>query len=77
MAVQNLQEEELDRGDRREHAVAPWGIPDLPAHRKHSVGLQQHSPLAGEALHDSGHVRDHLVTSSMMGVLPPLHTGDA
>ena len=29
VAMQNLQQEELDGGDRREHTVAPRGIPDL------------------------------------------------
>jgi hypothetical protein len=54
MALQNLSQEGLHRRDRREHAVAPGGIPDLTTYRQDSVGLQQHGPLAGEALQDRG-----------------------
>src|SRR5512132_2908843 len=77
VAMQNLQQEEVYGGDRREHAVAPCGIPDLTAHRQNGFGLQQHGPLTGEALQDGSHGRNHLVTSSMMGTLTPIHTGDA
>jgi hypothetical protein len=56
MAMQNLQQEELYRSDRREHAVAPGGLPDLTAHRQDGFGWQQDGPLAGEALQDRGDV---------------------
>jgi hypothetical protein len=77
VAMQHLQQEEVYGGDRREHAVAPGGIPDLTAHRQNGFGLQQHGPLTCEALQDGSHGRDHLVTSSTMGALIPIHTGDA
>ena len=78
VAMQNLQQEELHGGDWREHAVAPRGIPDLPAHRQDGFGLQQHGPLAGEALQDRGDVSepsDALLYDK--DVLIPIHTGDA
>ena len=77
IAVQNLQQEELHRGDRREHAVAPGGIADLTAYRQDGFGLQQHGPLAGEALQDRGDVRDHLMTSCTIRMCLPIHTGNA
>ncbi len=40
VAMQNLQQEELHGGDRREHAIAPGGIPDLTAHGQEGFGLQ-------------------------------------
>src|SRR5215510_4184052 len=39
VTMQNLQEKELDGGDRREDAVAPPGIADFAAHREDGVGL--------------------------------------
>jgi hypothetical protein len=45
IAMQNLQQEQLYGGDRREDAVAPGGIPNVAAHREDGVGLQQRSPL--------------------------------
>src|SRR5687768_1752529 len=77
VAMQNLPQEELHGRDRRQHAVAPCGIPDLTAYGEDSFGLQQYGPLAGEALQDGVDVWNHLVTSSTMGVLPPIHIGDA
>src|SRR6266699_812977 len=77
VAMQNLQQEYLHGGDRREDAVAPPGIPDLAAHREDSVGLQQRGPLVREALQDGGYTRDHRVTSWTIRVLTPIHTGDA
>jgi hypothetical protein len=76
VAMQDLQQEELHGRDRRQHAVAPGGIPNLTAHGQNGFGLQQHGPLASEALQDRGDVWNHLVTSSTIGVLPPIHTGD-
>jgi hypothetical protein len=73
----NLQQEELHGGDWREHAVAPPGIADLATGCENRVGLQQRGLLACQALQDGGDVRNHLVTSSMIGALPPIHTGDA
>jgi hypothetical protein len=77
VAMQHLQEAAVDGGDRREHAVAPCGIPELTAHRQKGFGLQPHGPLTGEAWQDGRHGRDHWVTSAMMGTLTPIHTGDA
>src|SRR5512132_245250 len=77
VAMQHLPQEEVYGGDRREHAVAPGGILDLTTHRQHGFGLQQYGPLTCEALQDGSHGRDHLVTSSTMGALTPIHTGDA
>jgi hypothetical protein len=50
VSMQNLQQEELHDGDRREHTVSPCGIPDLATQRENGTGLQQRGPLAGEAL---------------------------
>ena len=77
VAMKDLQQEELHGGDGREHAVTPCGIPDLTAHRQDGFGLQQHGPLAGEALQDRGDVRDHLMTSCTIRMFLPIHTGDA
>jgi len=68
VAMENLQEEELHGRDRYEHAVAPCGVPDLTAHGQDGVGLQQGSPLRGEALKDGGDVWDHLATSCMRSI---------
>jgi hypothetical protein len=38
--MQNMQQEELHGRDRREHAVALGGIPDLSAHGQNGFGLQ-------------------------------------
>jgi hypothetical protein len=75
--MQNLEQEELHGGDWREHAVAPCGIPDLPAYRQDGFGLQQHGPLAGEALQDRRDVRNHLMTSCTIRMFLPIHTGNA
>jgi hypothetical protein len=64
-------------GDRREHAVTPPGLADLATHREDRVGLQQRGILACKSLQDGGDTRDHGVTSCMMGVLIPIHTGHA
>jgi hypothetical protein len=63
IAVQQLPQEALHRGDRREHAVAPSGIADLTADRQDGFRVQPHGPLAGEAWQERGEVRDHLMTS--------------
>jgi hypothetical protein len=75
--VQNLPQEELHGGDWREHVVAPRGIPDLATQRENGVGLQQRGPLGSEALEDGGDTQDRGVTSWTVGVLTPMHTGDA
>jgi hypothetical protein len=75
--MQNLSQEELHGGDRRQYAVAPPGIADLATGCENRVGSQQHGPLAGQAWQDGGDVRNYLVTSSMIGALPPIHTGNA
>ena len=75
--TQNLQQEELQGGDRREDAVALASIPDLATHRENGIGLQQRGPLACKPLQDGGDTRDHEVTSWTVGVLMPIHTGDA
>ena len=49
VALEHLSQDERHRGDRRAHAIAPCGIPDLTAHGKDGFGLQPHGPLAGEA----------------------------
>ena len=46
VAMQNLQQEYLYGGGRREDAVAPCCIPALTAHREDGVGLQQRGPLS-------------------------------
>ena len=69
VAMQNLQQEELDGGDRREHPVAPCDIPHLAARGEDGFGLQQgmaHSRR--EALEDGSNIRDHGVTSCMRGI---------
>jgi hypothetical protein len=71
VAMQTLSPEELHGRDRRQHAVVPGSIPDRPAHRQHGFGLQEHGPLAGQALQDGGDVWNHLVASSTMGVVTP------
>ena len=73
VTVPHLQQEEVHGGDGREDAVAPAGLPTLAAHRQDGFGLEQQSPLAGEALQDGYEVRDHLMTSCTIGMCLP-HT---
>jgi hypothetical protein len=49
VAMENWAQEELCGGDWGEQAVAPGGIPNLPADGQHGFGLQQQGPLPGEA----------------------------
>src|SRR5262249_14537325 len=74
VAVQNLQQEYLHGGDRREHTVAPRRIPDLATHRENGVRLQPRGPLACKPLQDGGDTRDHGGTSWTIGGLMPIHT---
>jgi hypothetical protein len=67
VARQHLSQEELAGGDRREHPVAPREISHLAARGENRFGLQQGSPLGGEALKDGGDVWDHLTTACMAG----------
>jgi hypothetical protein len=56
------------------------GDPATPAHtprRRGGVGLQQHGPLAGDAVQDRGEVRTHSMPSWTRGLLIPLQTGEA
>ena len=71
VTVQNLQQEAVHGGDRREDAVAPAGIPNLAAHSQDGVGLEQQGPLVGEALQDGSAVRNHLMTSCTIGMCIP------
>jgi hypothetical protein len=77
VAMQNLPQEELYGSDRRAHAVAPPALSNLATHCEDGVGLQPCGPLACETLKDGGDTRDPGVTSCTMGVLIPIHTGDA
>jgi hypothetical protein len=77
VALQHLQEEYVDGGDRREPAIAPGGLADLTAHGQHSVGLQPRGPLAGEALQSRGDSRTHRMPPWTIGMLIPIHTGEA
>jgi len=77
VAMQHRQQEYLDGGDRREHTVAPCRLPDLATHGEHGIRLQPRRPLACKPLKDRGETRDHGVTSWTIGVLMPIHTGDA
>jgi hypothetical protein len=77
VAMPHLPQEELPGRDRRQHAVAPCGVPELPAHGQHGVGLQRRGPLAGNPLPDGGDVWNHRVTSSTMGLLTLIRIEDA
>ena len=58
---------------RSHHPVYPIS----PHTVEDSFGLQERSPLACQALQNGGHTRDHWVTSCPIGVLTPIHTGEA
>src|SRR5215211_8829519 len=77
IAMPHRHEDSVEGGDWREYTVAPRGIPDLATHREHGVRWQPRGPLAGEAWQDGGATRDHGGTSWTIGVLMPIHTGDA
>jgi hypothetical protein len=65
VAVQNLQEEELDGRNGREYAVTPRRVTHLTARSEDSVGLQERGPLRSEALQDGGDVGNQLAISCM------------
>jgi hypothetical protein len=67
VAVPHLSQEQLDGGDRREHPVAPGQVTERAARGENRLGLQQGSPLRGEALKDGGDMGDHGATSCMAG----------
>jgi hypothetical protein len=67
MAVQKRPQEARHGGDRREHAVAPPGLPHLTPPGEDGFGLPQRGPLSGTTLEDGGETRDHGATSCTIG----------
>src|SRR5262245_41255129 len=76
VAVQNLEQKELHRGDRRQHAVAPGGIASLLARRRNRVRLELGRPICFQACQYGSDTRYHPSTSCMYGGGRPLDTGD-
>jgi hypothetical protein len=77
VAMEKLSQAERHRGNRREHAIAPGGIPDLTAQGKDRFGLQQRGPRTGEAWQHGRDIRNHRMTSCTIRMFIPIHTGDA
>jgi hypothetical protein len=76
VAMQNLQEKELDGGDGREYTVAPAGIASLLARADDNFWLQLGRPLCFESAQHGDDTGDHRSTSCMGCDHRPLHTGD-
>src|SRR5262247_1111699 len=76
IAMQNLQQKELDGGDGREYTVAPGGIAGLLARADDSFWLQLGRPLCFESAQDGGDTGYHRSPSCQGYDHMPLHTGD-
>jgi hypothetical protein len=65
VAVQNLEQEALDGGRGRQHAVAPGGLAGLLARRHHRVRLEWGRPLCFQARQHGSDTGYHPSTSGM------------
>jgi hypothetical protein len=63
VAVQNLEQEELDRSDGRQHAVSPCSVAGLLARGDDGFRLQLSGPLRFESFEHGSDAGDHPFTS--------------
>src|SRR6266480_300796 len=76
IAMQNLQEQELDGGDGREDTVAPGGIAGRLTRANDGFWLPRGRPLCFKSSKHGGDTGYHRSTSCTRCDHRPFHTGD-
>src|SRR5215217_9080840 len=76
MAMQHLEEQELEGGHGRQYTVAPGGIAGLLPRANDGFRLPRGRPLGCESVQHGADTGDHRFTSCTRGDHRPFHTGD-